>query len=70
MYEAKQLQLATNMRVAANAEAIAQLAYSNKEKEAEMSNLHRDRRLSAQNLKLRQARDIDMLKAELTATNA
>eukprot|EP00972_Heterocapsa_arctica_P112731 16433486-Heterocapsa_arctica.AAC.1 len=35
------------MRLAANAEGIARLAYSNKEQEAEMSSLHHDHRLSA-----------------------
>eukprot|EP00972_Heterocapsa_arctica_P081814 12058170-Heterocapsa_arctica.AAC.1 len=70
VYEAKQLELATTMRLAANAQAISQLAHSNKEQEATMSSMHHDRRLSAQNLELHQARDIEMLKSELHATNA
>eukprot|EP00972_Heterocapsa_arctica_P001074 151541-Heterocapsa_arctica.AAC.1 len=58
------------MRLAANAQAITQLAHSNKEQEAEMSSMHHDHRLIAQNLELHQARDVDMLKSELHATNA
>eukprot|EP00972_Heterocapsa_arctica_P114665 16443593-Heterocapsa_arctica.AAC.1 len=56
--------------MAADAEAVTRLASSNKEKEAEITSLHLDHRLIAQNLEMRQARDIEMLKAELIATNA
>eukprot|EP00972_Heterocapsa_arctica_P002199 315445-Heterocapsa_arctica.AAC.1 len=59
MHEAKQLQLAMSMCMAADAEAVAQLAYSNKEKEAEITSLHHDHRICAQNLELRRARDIE-----------
>eukprot|EP00972_Heterocapsa_arctica_P034603 5094999-Heterocapsa_arctica.AAC.1 len=59
LHEAHQHNLATSMRMAEDADTLTRLASSNKEKEAEITSLHQDHRLSAQNLEMHQARDIE-----------